>query len=83
MSWLSLVTLVIILTTVGVTVSIRRRDILDEPQTYVFETEDGDQANPFDELAEGAANTSPTCRLCRRELPSRTHQYCTACFSAD
>lgn len=83
MSWLSLVTLVTILTTVGVTVCIRRGDTLGEPQTYVFETEDGDRANPFDELAEGATDASPTCRLCRRELPSEAHQYCTACFSAD
>ena len=74
--------LVLLVSTVGVAVSVRRGHAPGEKRTYAFETEAGERDNPFSELSEGADDSSPTCRQCGTGLSAEAYDYCTTCSLA-
>jgi hypothetical protein len=70
-----------VLSMVGVAARVRQAGV-PERRTYLFETADGDRANPFADFAAGADETSPTCRNCRQALSSEQFRYCLTCLPA-
>lgn len=74
--------LVLLVSTVGVAVSIRRGHVPGERRTYAFEIETDERDNPFSELPEGADDSLPSCRRCGAGLHSRIYHYCAACSLA-
>jgi hypothetical protein len=50
-------------------------------RTHVYETEDGERANPLADVSEGAADTDCGCRDCGTELESESFRYCTSCLA--
>ena len=77
------VVLVLVVSTVGVAVSVRRGHAPGEKRTYAFEKRSGERDNPFADLAAGAENAGRGCRQCGSGLSTAAYDYCTACSLAD
>jgi hypothetical protein len=75
--------LVLVVSTVGVAVSVRRGHAPGEKRTYAFETETGERDNPFSDLSAGAENSDRACRQCGTGLSAAAYDYCTTCSLAD
>lgn len=82
MEWIGGVVLLFALSIVGGCVRARQGEVR-EKRTYLFETEAGERDTPFGEFADGASDSSPTCRQCLQELSSEHYHYCVSCFPAD
>lgn len=82
MEWVGWAVLVLVVSTVGVAVSVRRGHAPGEKRTHLFETAAGERDDPFSDLSEGAAASSSSCRRCGTGL-SEVYDYCTACSTAD
>jgi len=50
-------------------------------RTHRHETEDGERANPFGDLSEGAELAGEGCRDCGDTLDSESYRYCVSCLT--
>jgi hypothetical protein len=83
MDWIGGVGLLFALSGLGTAIRVGRERVTTAKRTYLFETADGERANPFGAFSAGAADSHSTCRECRRDLPGEQYHYCLACLAAD
>jgi hypothetical protein len=56
-----------------------RRGRPGRKRTDRYETEDGERANPFVDLSEGAESAGDGCRGCGSVLASDSYRFCVSC----
>lgn len=68
--------------TAGLTVLvIRLGDTPEQPREHLYETDDGERANPFADLSEGAEANITRCRECGETVEAPSYRVCKSCLT--
>jgi hypothetical protein len=81
MSTPSTVVVVVGVAVLAAVVTAARRGRPGPKRTYLYETDDSEQPNPFGDLSEGAEHAGEGCQDCGDPLESGSFRYCLSCLT--